>query len=353
MLKTTFSECTLETLDISALLRRRPALRLLNLFHALHDYGWLILTRKRRLADVFYRTPYLFRQVRKIVNAMYGDKIADYAFSFQLQSILDTRIAGLPNFVYTDHTYLENLKYPHFASGKFMPQAYIELEKTIYHHAVGVFTRSANITQSLIQDYHVPPEKITCVYCGSNARIITVPKVPGDYKRKHILFVGMDWERKGGPDLVEAFKLVLKKHPEAHLNIAGCSPRLDLPNITVMGKVPVEKIHEAYRRVSVFCMPTRDEPFNVAIIEAMSYHLPVVSSQIGAIPDFVMEGKNGHLVKPGDVHALAGALNDLLGDAGKCRAFGDESFRLVKEQYNWTSVGKRVRAAVLASGCYF
>ena len=129
---------------------------------------------------------------------------------------------GIPHFVYTDHTHLANRQYPDPPPNRKFSAEWIELEREIYHRATRVFTFSSNIGRSLIDDYGVEPAKIRCAYAGSN-----LPRWPGAPVRvpggKTILFVGMEWERKGGPLLVAAFRRVLREHPDAKLVIVGCA----------------------------------------------------------------------------------------------------------------------------------
>ena len=163
------------------------------------------------------------------------------------------------------------------------------------------------------------------------------------------IFVGMDWERKGGPELVEAFKKVLTVHPDARLIIVGCSPQITVPNCDVVGRIPSREVHTYYNASAVFCLPTILEPFGLVFIEAMSHRLPVVGTNIGAIPDFVVEGHNGHLVSPRDSSSLADALIDLVGNPEKCRRFGEAGRRIAAERYNWKAVSALLREHILAA----
>ena len=168
-----------------------------------------------------------------------------------------------------------------------------------------------------------------------------------DYTQAQILFVGLDWQRKGGPDLVEAFKLVRERCPEAKLTIVGANPGLQIPGCEVAGKVPPEALDRYYQEASVFCLPTYLEPFGIVFIEAMTAHLPIVATRVGAIPDFVEEGKNGYLVEPGDIPGLANALLQLLKNPEQCRSFGEYGFRLTQERYSWEAVGEKFKQDIL------
>jgi glycosyltransferase involved in cell wall biosynthesis len=206
------------------------------------------------------------------------------------------------------------------------------------------FTYSTNIERSIINDYKCPPEKVKCIYAGSNVPHDKDRELNNEnYQNKNIIFVGVFWERKGGPDLVKAFEKVLKVHPDAKLTIVGCSPSVDVPNCNVVGKVKVETLDKYYLNSSIFCLPTKREPFGIVFIEAMMHKLPIVSNRIGALPDFVTENQNGFLVEPGNVDLLADALIRLLDDPQMCKRFGEAGYDKVKDTYTWDRVGQRLK----------
>jgi glycosyltransferase involved in cell wall biosynthesis len=206
------------------------------------------------------------------------------------------------------------------------------------------FTYSTNIQRSIITDYGCPPEKVKCIYAGSNVPHDKEPELNNDnYQNKNIIFVGVYWERKGGPDLVKAFEKVLKVHPDAKLTIVGCSPSVDIPNCNVVGKVKVEELDNYYLNSSIFCLPTKREPFGIVFIEAMMHKLPIVSNRIGALPDFVTDDKNGFLVEPGNSDQLAEVLIRMLNDPEMCKRFGEAGYELVEDHYTWDRVGQRLK----------
>jgi len=347
MLAESFPEYEVETISIAHLLRRRPDILLVNGLHTLGTYWRQILFGKKTFRRSFRGTAYLFRQVQKLARAYLEPRKEEYAFSFQLQSLFDAGLPGLPHYVYTDHTHLANLEYPGFDPRSLHSPAWIELEKSVYAEARRIFTRSTNISRSLTRDYGIPEEKVQCVYAGMNTRIAPQGEQAPPAEGQNILFVGIDWERKGGPDLVEAFKQVLQVYPQAQLTIAGCSPQVDTPNTHVLGLLPMQEVQRLYAQASIFCLPTRLEPFGVVFIEAMAHRLPIVATCTGAIPDFVKHGENGYLVPPGHTDLLAQALIDLLGDPERRRLFGERSRALTEERYNWGSVGRAIRTSIL------
>ncbi len=316
-----------------------------NLYHVLKLYGLDFLRRRRSLRSEFssrtilIRTPYYYRQVRRAVKRWGAGR--NIRFSFQTQSLFDTSTPGIPHFIYTDHTHLANLRYPGFDPHTLFSSAWIQLEREVYQHATLVFTTAEFTSQSLVEDYGIPEKRIHCVHSGVN---VDVPNgiVFRDYSKKNILFVGVDWERKGGPDLVETFYRLVKQVPETRLTIVGCAPQLNHPNINVVGRIALQEMPRYYQSASVFCLPSSLEPSASALTEAAAFGLPVVSTRIGGTPQRVIHGETGYLVEPGDQQGLEAALLALLNDPERCKQFGERGRQMVREKFSWEIVGQKI-----------
>lgn len=168
-------------------------------------------------------------------------------------------------------------------------------------------------------------------------------------------FVGGDFERKGGFELVEAFAQAVRERPDLRLVLAGSDPATRNPDRLVHEWVPEERrargletisaleragslrrlpwvsrdvlLAEIYPGVDAFAMPTHAEGFGFTNIEAMSFGLPVVTSTAGPSAEIVTEGRTGLLVAPGDVDGLREALLHLANDPGGARRMGEAARR--------------------------
>jgi Glycosyltransferase len=345
LLRETFPEYELEIVTLAQRIKADKWLLIRNTLEVLRQYGFDILRGRLDFKAAFFRTIFLFDRVRRMAQEI-GRGRDDIAFTFQLQSIFDTHLEGIPHFVYTDHTQLANLLYSPHMKVRLYSAEWISREKDLYMNAKRIFTRSSNISRSLLEQYGIPAERVYCVYAGANTPAEAIDAVKKDYSAKNILFVGLDWERKGGPELLRAFEQVRCRHTDATLVIAGARVKTDLAGVISLGRVPVEELKRYYREATVFCMPSRSEPFGVAYVEAMAYALPIVATEIGALPDMVSNGKNGFLVQPGDVDNLAQALDSLLSDKQKRARFGKISRQLAAKRYNWNAVGKSMRRSI-------
>jgi glycosyltransferase involved in cell wall biosynthesis len=171
---------------------------------------------------------------------------------------------------------------------------------------------------------------------------------------KEIIFVGRHVERKGVNVLISAFNLVHKKIPH-RLIIVGDGPERsaweNLANshglgqrVKFTGWISDAELNAQYRRCSFFVLPAiydkhgDTEGLGVVMIEAMSCAKPVIASNIGGITDVVEHNVNGLLVPPGDVSALAQAIEQLATDETLRKMLGENAKRIVDERFNWDKI---------------
>jgi glycosyltransferase involved in cell wall biosynthesis len=299
------------------------------------------------------RTPAYFDAIGAAIARRLAGR--PYLFTFQTQSMIDGSQPGIPHFVYTDHTHLTNLYYPGVTREDLGSPAWIEKERSIYANARVTFTMASHVGRSLHEHYGIDESRIQCVRAGANVETSEISALDDRrYASKNILFVGIDWERKGGPQLLRAFEQVLIRHPGATLTIVGSSPTVSTRGCQVIGLVPPEVVAEYYRRAAIFCMPTRNEPLGMVFMEAFEHRLPIVATTIGAIPDLIQDGVSGYLVDPDDVDALARRLDELLSAPAKCRAMGHAGFEHVRAHYTWERtgqlIGERIRRELALDG---
>src|SRR5512139_1042349 len=95
VLRQQFPDHEVDTIDISSLVRRRPGLILVNSIATALLYGKDIAQRRKKFRLAFWRTPYIFRQVRRLVQKRIAE--GTYAFTFQMQSLFDASTPGIPH----------------------------------------------------------------------------------------------------------------------------------------------------------------------------------------------------------------------------------------------------------------
>ncbi len=347
-----FPKMEVEVIDVDHIWRKKMGYHhyLINAWYFFTEYGkdFFYGHKKRNKMSVmswFLGTSYISKLTDKFIRNMVKGK--QYKFSFQTQGVFNAKQPGIPHFVYTDHTTQTNLLYPdinprqYIRSDKFIK----EEEQGIYDDAAKIFTCGSSITNSLITQYHIPKEKIATVYTGSNVTGV-FEENDAKYMSKNILFVGIDWQRKGGPILVKAFEKILQTHPDASLTIVGCNPDINLPNVTVVGKVSKDKVAPYYNKAAVFCLPTLREPFGIVFVEAMHYKLPIVANSIGSIPDMVINDFNGYLVN-NNIDDYAAKLTKLISNPAMCKQFGENGYNHAQSKFKWDIVGKAMKEQIV------
>jgi glycosyltransferase involved in cell wall biosynthesis len=338
-LKKHFPDAEIELYDVLAPVKRNPLILAWNSMLVVGAYWRDFISGRKNIRNFKYHflgTTFIFRHFSKLARKKIHS--ARWEFVIQTQSLCDCSGNGVNNYIYTDHTNLNNLNYKWTSPHKYLrTRAFIDLERKAFHNATLIFVMSENIRDSLINQYGVSPEQIRVAYVGSN----TTPPAShnaGKYLNKNIIFVGKDWFRKGGPLLVKAFEKVQQVIPEATLSIVGCRPKINLKNCRVYGEVSLDEVAKHYSEATVFCFPTLREPFGVVFIEAMLNRLPIVTNRMGAAPYLVTE-TNGYLIDH-DADRYSEVLVTLLNDADKCRQYGEESYRIASELYTWQNVAK-------------
>jgi glycosyltransferase involved in cell wall biosynthesis len=328
-----FPDFETNTFDVAGWLRQGRRLQLEAAIAVLADAGPKAMRGRESLNRALWRSDFLYRRVGKEVRSRAAP--GSFAFSFQTQSLVDGHSEGLPHFVYTDHTALTNSYYPDFEPGE-VDAARVARERRIYEHAQVIFTMSGHVSRSLVEHYDVAPERVACVYAGSN--IEPLPRRPDAEESQRVLFVGKDWERKGGPELVGAMQQAREVHPGASLVVAGCTPDRMPEWVEILGDLPFARIAELFAGAAILAVPTRAEPFGLVFVEALSCGVPVVASDIGAVPEIVQDGETGLLAAPGDVPALSAALVALLGDPARAHRFGALGAERMSARYTWDRV---------------
>lgn len=242
-----------------------------------------------------------------------------------------------PYFLYCDHTRALNEAYapvPELDPPIPFEAAWRRREADAYRRAETVFVMSDHVRRSLLADYGVEPSRVRVVGAGPN---VEPPAGVAPQRREGaFLSVGHPFTLKGGRELLAAFGQVRARHPAAELwVVGGDQPERAPPGVKLLGRLAHNEVARRYARASAFVLPTLREAFGLSFLEAMSFGLPCVGSEIEAVPEIVAHGETGLLVPPGDVAALAAAMLSLLEDPARARAMGEAGRARVAERFGW------------------
>jgi len=197
---------------------------------------------------------------------------------------------------------------------------------------------------SLVADYGVNADKIDVIPPGVDLQLFRPLLVPKRSERVRILFVGSEFERKGGSDLIEAARALGDK-VELDLVTNGETPPIPAgvrARIHKGLKPQSEKLVDLYRHADIFALPSRGDCMPQAVTEALGCSLPVVATRVGAIPEMVTDSVNGFLVPTRDPRRIAEALNALVQSPARRNAMGRWSRVRAKQEHDSARNNQRI-----------
>lgn len=192
----------------------------------------------------------------------------------------------------------------------------------------------------------LPDEKITLI--GNAVNLPVLEHACGASKIFKILFLTRIVFAKGIIELIDAVCLLHKSYDHIQLRIVGAE-ELETPKIKnylnaldateyiqYVGPVSELQKHNEYINADVFAFPTHVEDQSYAVMEAMSYGLACIASNVGGVPSLIQDGQNGLLIPPKDVDALTSALEKLARDLELCRELGTAARKTIEDGFGWT-----------------
>jgi glycosyltransferase involved in cell wall biosynthesis len=229
----------------------------------------------------------------------------------------------------------------------------LETDRRFYDRMDVLLPMSDWLRRSFVGDFGQDPDKVVTV--GAGANLHEVPELPErHYESPRVLFVGKQWERKGGPQLLQAFRLLRAERPDAELWVVGPeqAPEPE-PGLRFLGRISrstpegERRLGELYAGATVFAMPSLYEPFGIVFLEAMAHGLACVASDRCAMPEIVADGATGYVVPALDVERLAERLLELA-EPERARTFGEEGRRRFLERFTWDAVAARIVDALVS-----
>ena len=197
------------------------------------------------------------------------------------------------------------------------------MHRKVFAAAAGLVAWSNWTKQSFVDDYGCREEDVVVIPPGINLDEFSI----GDraHELPRILFVGGDFERKGGDLLLDVFRRRLRGRAELILVTRGNVA--NEPGVQVHRNMQVNspELRELYRTSDLFALPTRADCFSLVCMEALAAGLPTISTRVGGIPDLISEGETGHLLKSGDSDGLGDALESLVMDPARRSAMSEKS----------------------------
>lgn len=187
------------------------------------------------------------------------------------------------------------------------------------------------------------------VSCGVNTRTFFPDGAP---ESRTVMMVYHPEPRKGARAGFAALARVRERFPGTRVRVCGTVPVDGLPEWTdTIWNPRDDALRRMYSTSTVFLYPSRYEGFGLPPLEAMACGCPVVSTTVGAVPDYAIDGQSALLVPPEDHAAMAARIGDLLSMPVLRQQLSDNGLRTAAEYSIDTVAPTFERALERAARC--
>jgi glycosyltransferase involved in cell wall biosynthesis len=217
---------------------------------------------------------------------------------------------------------------------------------------------SAWAARTAIEHYKADPRKIHCIPLGANFEEADIP--PREATLQHsldhgiaLLWVGVDWERKGGGIAYDCLLALLNKGRSAKLVVCGClppkryhHPKLEvIPFLNKRDPAQRQKLSQEFLGANFLLFPTTAEAYGIVVCEASAHGLPTLARDTGGTGGAVTNGENGYLLAPdAKGEQYAEKILSIVQDRRVYDGLVSRSRKAFEERLNWDAWGRSVAA---------
>jgi len=260
---------------------------------------------------LFDRSIFLAKAHAKVVSK----RLAAQSFDVIIAPMGTTEVAYLetdiPIVIVRDATFaLMHNYYPKFSNllNKSVREGYY-LERLANERSSLLLYPSAWAARSAVEDHRADKEKVHVVPFGANfeAPPIEIVQKRAKSDRCRLLFVGVDWPRKGGEIAFETLLKLDEMGVQAELIVCGCTPPKEFSHarmkvIPFLDKNDEEQrleLEKLFEMADFLLLPSRSECYGMVFCEASAFGLPSITTNTGGISGAVTNGENGYMLPPG------------------------------------------------------
>ncbi|EOS7926826.1 glycosyltransferase family 4 protein [Enterococcus hirae] len=160
-------------------------------------------------------------------------------------------------------------------------------------------------------------------------------------KHKRIITLGRIGQRKGSYDIVQLAREVFKSDPEIHFELYGDGESEqvektanDLKNISFHTWINQEAFKERLKDTTLHLLPSYHEGLPMAVLETMALGIPNVTSDVGGLPSVIQDGKNGFLIKAGDINEMKETILTAVATPEKLLEMSQAAKLTIKDQFS-------------------
>jgi glycosyltransferase involved in cell wall biosynthesis len=267
-----------------------------------------------------------------------------------------------PLFLWTDAPFCGLLDfYPEFARENMCSasvKAGLEIDRAVLERCTLAIYSSDWAAQSAINYHGIPAEKVKVIPFGANIQGSPdrdqIQKIIDERSRQclRLLFIGVDWERKGGATALAAAKAVHERGVEVELTIVGCQPPEGeaVPDFVkclgFIGKDTPEgraALNHLLAESHILIVPSQAECYGLVFAEAHAFGVPCAATGVGGIPTIVKDGVTGRLFTlEASPEIWADWLCQTFNAPGRYREMAMAAYARYHDLLNWDVAGREV-----------
>ena len=237
--------------------------------------------------------------------------------------------------------------------------------KVLYQLIVqsGAERRILNSAKEVIVDTAYVEETIRKYHLSSFPHMTVIPQGIQDFyfhmhcsnDSREVLSVGAISKRKGHLFLIQSFEKLCDRMPNVHLTICGSMAESDYffrikeylnsspvkDRVSIITDAPKDELVNLYHKAHLFALHSQEESQGIALAEAMATGLPIVSTNVGGIPDVVSHGMSGLLIDFGDIGSFTDALEHLFSSQDDWIEMSRNCCK-VAQKYSWKTISEAV-----------
>lgn len=230
------------------------------------------------------------------------------------------------------------------------------IEKRAIKNAALQIYSSEWASDYVITYYKANPESVFVVKFGSN-----IDNPPGndeiikDYSGTiQLLFLGVNWIRKGGDIAIEAFKILLQRGYDVELIVCGCTPPEEHPKVTVIDfldkntEADSEKFKQVLLNTHLLLLPTRADCTPLVFGEVNAFGIPAITTNTGGVASVIENDVNGYALPFESSHVTyADKIQELIDNKEKLGQLAVTSRRKYENELNWNVWKDKIKAIIL------
>lgn len=299
----------------------------------------------------------LSRSYAKIIREKLKKGSLDVIFAPVASTELAFLITDIPIIYTADATFaLISNYYPDYFSGQ-LKLSWKEgnyIEQSAIDRAGLLLYPSCWAANSAIKDYKAAETKVKVIPFGANMDSVPSRDMIQNKKKSdkcRLLFLGVDWKRKGGEIAFQTLLELDKLGCPTELTVCGCIPPEEFKHenmkvIPFLDKNDPEQnkqLQELFLNSDFLILPSRTEAYGIVFCEANAYGLPVITTDTGGISGVIQEGKNGFML-PVDARGdeYAELIKDIFMNDERYNQMIRSSRQIFEEKLNWDTWGRQV-----------